>query len=147
MCLRARGRGEAFVEPRLSAIVAPAAALPYCDIVFGNETEARKFAEVHGFGTDNVAAIAARIAALPRIGAARPRIVVFTQGSDPTVLVVDGETRTFPVIPIEQVWWTRRGLRARAACAHVRCVRARCRRRLWTPMARGTPLWVGFWRS
>ncbi|KAF2295718.1 hypothetical protein GH714_033714 [Hevea brasiliensis] len=35
--------------------------LPYMDYVFGNETEARTFAKVHGWETDNVEAIAIKI--------------------------------------------------------------------------------------
>ncbi|XP_072962740.1 adenosine kinase 2-like [Typha angustifolia] len=71
--------------------------LPYVDYVFGNETEARTFAKVRGWETENVEEIALRISALPKVGT-RKRITVITQGSDPVVVAEDGKVKTFPVI-------------------------------------------------
>jgi adenosine kinase len=73
--------------------------LPYADIVFGNETEAATFAEVHNLDTKDVRAIAAHIAALPKENSARPRTVVITQGAEPVICVTgtDHQVQEFPV--------------------------------------------------
>ncbi|KAF3322256.1 Adenosine kinase 2 [Carex littledalei] len=71
-------------------------ALKYCDYIFGNETEARKYAEVHGWQTDNVEEIALKLAALPKVSG--KRIAVITQGADPVVVAKDGKVTTYPVI-------------------------------------------------
>lgn len=78
--------------------------LPYVDFLFGNETEARAFAEAEGWATEDVAEIAKKCAALPRAeGISQPRVVVFTQGADSTVVATgNGEggepkVETFPV--------------------------------------------------
>ncbi len=73
-----------------------AAALPYTDIMFGNESEAAAFGEKHGFGSD-VVEIARGIAGLPKARGLRSRTVVITQGSGATVVVSNGEVTTYPV--------------------------------------------------
>lgn len=61
--------------------------MPYVDFLFGNETEARALADAEAWGTQDVAEIARRAACLPRAaGVAQPRVVVFTQGADATVV-------------------------------------------------------------
>jgi len=72
------------------------AALAHVDFLFGNETEAATYGEVSGWGTD-VAAIALKIAALPKANGSRPRVVVFTQGKDPTIVACGGTITSFPV--------------------------------------------------
>jgi len=72
------------------------AALAHVDFLFGNETEAATFGEVSGWGTD-VATVALKIAALPKASGARPRVVVFTQGKDPTLVACGGVVTPFPV--------------------------------------------------
>jgi adenosine kinase len=57
--------------------------MKHVDILFGNESEAEIYAESKGWGKD-VATCALEISKLPKASGARPRIVVFTQGSDPT---------------------------------------------------------------
>nr|XP_034314455.1 adenosine kinase 2 isoform X1 [Crassostrea gigas] len=81
-----------FKEPMLKT-------LPYVDILFGNETEAETFAKENNFGTTNIAEIALKIAELPKEDN-KPRTVVITQGSNPTVVAKDGKTTEYPVIPI-----------------------------------------------
>lgn len=76
-----------------------AAALPFVDIMFGNESEAAAFGEKHGWGTD-VATIAKNLAALPKASGFRARTVVITQGSTATVVVQNGEVTEFPVEPL-----------------------------------------------
>jgi adenosine kinase len=77
------------------------AAIPYCDYVFGNETEAKAFAESSKWQETDIAQIALKIAALPKVNAARARSVVITQGHEPTIVVVDGVVSTFPVLLID----------------------------------------------
>jgi adenosine kinase len=65
--------------------------LPYVDIVIGNETEAAAFAEAHGWETKDVKEIAKKIAATPKKNTKRPRTVIITQGTDPTIAVTAKE--------------------------------------------------------
>ncbi|MQL68950.1 hypothetical protein Taro_001243 [Colocasia esculenta] len=73
-------------------------ALPYVDYLFGNETEARTFARVHGWETENVEEIALKISQLPKASGTHKRITVITQGADPVVVAEDGKAKLFPVI-------------------------------------------------
>ncbi|ODM94146.1 Adenosine kinase 2 [Orchesella cincta] len=71
--------------------------LPYVDILFGNETEAETFAKVLKYDTKDVAEIAKLIVALPKKNAARPRMVVFTQGEGPVIVAQGSKVQEFPV--------------------------------------------------
>ncbi|KAF8704104.1 hypothetical protein HU200_031592 [Digitaria exilis] len=73
-------------------------ALPYVDYIFGNETEARTFAKVRGWETENVEEIALKISQLPKASGTHRRTTVITQGCDPVVVADDGKVKTFPVI-------------------------------------------------
>lgn len=77
-------------------------ALPYIDILFGNETEALSFAEQQKMGTTDLKQIGLKISALPKLNAARSRIVIITQGSDPVLLILDGVVTEFPVEKLER---------------------------------------------
>ena len=44
--------------------------------------------------------IALKMAALPKVNQARSRVVVITQGADPTIVVRNGQVTQYPVIPI-----------------------------------------------
>lgn len=79
-------------------------ALPFCDYIIGNETEARAWAESHGHKTQDVKQIASLMADLPKENKSRPRTVVITQGTDPTVVAVQGQQapREFVVHAIEE---------------------------------------------
>lgn len=74
--------------------------LPYCDIVFGNEDEARAFSKDFGLNSNDLGVIAQKIAAMPKKNSQRSRIVIFTQGADPTVVFKDGKVKEYPVIAI-----------------------------------------------
>lgn len=74
---------------------------PYWDVIFGNETEAVAFADSHDFGTKDVKEIALKIAALPKANVQRPRLVVFTQGTEPTIVVENGSVREYPINKID----------------------------------------------
>eukprot|EP00622_Pseudochattonella_farcimen_P004570 FR739972.1.p1 GENE.FR739972.1~~FR739972.1.p1 ORF type:complete len:152 (+),score=18.62 FR739972.1:2-457(+) len=76
-----------------------AAALPYCDFVFANESEASTFGELKAWG-DDIGKIALKIAALPKASGTRPRVVVITQGPNPTFVACQGKIMTFPVEPL-----------------------------------------------
>ena len=65
---------------------------PYWDYVIGNETEARSYAEAHGLSTRDVREIARHMADLPKENSHRRRTVVITQGTEPTVVAVQGES-------------------------------------------------------
>jgi len=65
--------------------------LPYCDYVIGNETEAAAFAEGHGLEGKSVSEIGAAIAGLEKVNKERKRVVVITQGTEETLLTVQGE--------------------------------------------------------
>lgn len=69
------------------------------DIVFGNESEADAFAEANGYETKDRKEIAKKIAALPLEGS-RSRVVVITQGSDPVLVVENGEVTEYPVLTL-----------------------------------------------
>lgn len=74
---------------------------PYWDYVIGNETEARSWAGVHDEckEKEDVKAIARHLAELPKENKERKRVVVVTQGTEETVIAVQGEkgVKTFKV--------------------------------------------------
>jgi adenosine kinase len=73
--------------------------LPYVDVLFSNDDEAKVFATVKGWNTDDVAEIAKKTAALPYNGAGE-RLVVFTQGAKPTVYATISNCGSVDVAPI-----------------------------------------------
>ena len=74
--------------------------MPYVDVLFGNESEAEAFAKEQNFGTTDLKEIAKKMASLPKFNGSRVRMVVITQGSNPTLVYKNGEIKEFPVIPI-----------------------------------------------
>jgi len=75
--------------------------IPYCDIIIGNESEAEAWANANGLpDTKNLSAIAKVIVALPKSNPSRPRIVVFTQGAESTILLSSAEPDTPRVYPV-----------------------------------------------
>jgi len=81
---------EFFKEPLMKAF-------PFTDIVFGNETEAAKFAAVQGWADTHVPAIALKMAAMPKQNGRRARLVVITQGEAPVVVASEGKVHEYPV--------------------------------------------------
>jgi len=73
--------------------------MPYTDIVFGNESEAETYGKVNGLGSD-IKQIALSIAKQPKASGTRPRVVVFTQGADATVVACEGTVTTYAVDPL-----------------------------------------------
>jgi len=88
------------VPPFLAAIKAT---LPYTDILFGNETEAATWAEVNGWEEKSVADIALKLSQEPKENTTKPRIVVFTQGEDATIVAMDGKVTEYPVEKCENL--------------------------------------------
>ena len=80
--------------------------LPYVDVCFGNETEAATLSEAMGWGITDLKEIAIKLARYEK-KTVRPRTVAFTNGSDPTIIVVADSCRVwsvdeYPVIPIKK---------------------------------------------
>jgi len=78
--------------------------LPYCDYIFGNETEAAAYAEHNGLGADmDIKDIAKTISKLDKVNKERPRTVVFTQCAEQTIVAIGDNVRTFPVTKVDQL--------------------------------------------
>ncbi|KAH9819802.1 adenosine kinase [Teratosphaeria destructans] len=75
---------------------------PYWDYVVGNETEAQAYADSHDLNTHDIATIAKHLANLPKKNTKRKRTAIVTQGTEPTIVAIQGEenVRSFPVHPI-----------------------------------------------
>ena len=80
-------------------------ALPYVDILFGNESEAETFSKENDLGTMDRKEIALKISNMEKINTKRKRIVIITQGCDPVILAKDNTITEFPVtkLPAEKV--------------------------------------------
>ncbi|XP_019644759.1 PREDICTED: adenosine kinase-like isoform X1 [Branchiostoma belcheri] len=83
-----------FKEPMMKA-------MPYVDILFGNETEAKTFATEQNFGTEDLVEIGKKIADLEKVNKDRKRMVVITQGTEETIIVQDGKVEHFPVVKLD----------------------------------------------
>ena len=75
------------------------AAMPYVDVLFGNETECMALGRAKRLG-DDIALVALAIAAMPKKSGARGRVVVITQGADPTLVVENGVLHRYAVSPL-----------------------------------------------
>lgn len=73
--------------------------IPFCDFLFGNETEARTWAEVEGWETTDVKFIATRLSLIPSAKGTK-RTVVITQGCDPTIVCVNGQCTEHPILAL-----------------------------------------------
>jgi len=84
-----------FFNEQLSSV------LPYADIIFGNESEAKALSDFNKWGTDDMTEIAKKMVELPKSNSQRSRIVIITQGHDPVIVAEKGkDVQTFPVVPI-----------------------------------------------
>nr|XP_034191809.1 adenosine kinase 2-like isoform X5 [Osmia lignaria] len=84
---------EFYKEPML-------AALPYVDILFGNEIEADTFAKVNDFQTTDRKEIALKLSEMRKMNEKRKRIVVITQGADNILVAKDNKLLEFPAIKL-----------------------------------------------
>lgn len=71
--------------------------MPHVDILFGNESEAVSFAETFNYGTKDIVEIARKISKWPKKNHEKQRLVVFTQGADPTYVIFGDTVMQFPV--------------------------------------------------
>merc|ERR1712146_561436 len=73
--------------------------MPMVDFLFCNETEAATFAETEGWETTDLKFIATRLSLVPM---AKPgqRVVVITQGADPTIVCVRGKITEHPILAL-----------------------------------------------
>ncbi|CAJ1958644.1 unnamed protein product [Cylindrotheca closterium] len=78
-----------------------AQAMPYVDFLFGNESEAAAYGKKHEMGED-IKEIALKVAALPKKDGSKPRTVVFTQGSESTIVACDGKVTEYKVEPLSK---------------------------------------------
>jgi adenosine kinase len=76
-------------------------ALPYVDLLFGNEAEALAFAEANELGTRDIGSIALALAAWPTAPQTRPRTVVITQGPGDTLIAKQSTLRAIPTPHID----------------------------------------------
>ncbi|EGX94445.1 adenosine kinase [Cordyceps militaris CM01] len=79
------------------------ASAPYWDYVIGNETEAASYAEAHGLASKEPKDVAQHLANLPKENGKRKRIAIVTQGTEPTLVAIQGGqgVREFPVHAID----------------------------------------------
>jgi len=75
--------------------------IPYVDFLFGNETEARTWAETEGWDTQDVAFIATRLSLIPS-AKGKQRYVVITQGADSTCIAYNGHTTEYPILKLDK---------------------------------------------
>lgn len=79
-----------FKEPLMNA-------LPYVDILFGNETEADTFAKEQNLGVTCRKEIALKICSLPKVNSKRSRMTIITQGKDAVLVAKDNKVTEFEV--------------------------------------------------
>lgn len=80
--------------------------IPYCDYIFGNENEAKTWAETAGKKDISIPEAAKLLAEQDKVNKQRPRVVIITQGTDPTIVAIkeegkDVEIKEYPVALIE----------------------------------------------
>jgi len=75
--------------------------LPYADYVIGNEDEATTFAKKSGWDEKDLQGTALKLAALPKEGG-NPRTVIFTHGSEPTIVAHNGVVTLYPVASLDK---------------------------------------------
>jgi len=76
-------------------------AIPHADYLFGNETEARTWAETEGWETTDVSFIATRLSLIPS-AKGKHRIVVITQGAEETIVCHRGHITKYPIVKLEK---------------------------------------------
>lgn len=74
--------------------------LPYVDVVFANDDEAKVLAKTLGWETEDVRAIAAKVATELPYNGTHGRLVIFTQGASETVYATKDTSGSVPVTPI-----------------------------------------------
>merc|ERR1719272_1171188 len=75
--------------------------IPLVDFLFGNETEARTWAETEGWDTTDVAFIATRLSLIPS-AKGKARYVVFTQGADSNLIAHKGHVTEYAITKLDK---------------------------------------------
>lgn len=80
------------------------ASAPYWDYIIGNETEAAAYAEAHDLASKEPKDVVQHLANLPKANEKRKRVAIITQGTEPTLVAVQGEegVKEFPVHAIDK---------------------------------------------
>lgn len=80
------------------------ASAPYWDYVICNEAEAASYAESHGLSSKEPKDVVKHLANLPKENGKRKRVAIITQGTEPTLVAVQGEDqiKEFPVHAISK---------------------------------------------
>lgn len=60
--------------------------IKHADYVFCNEEEGSAFASAEGLEAHDRVTLAKRVAAYEKVNTARPRVVIITQGAEPTIV-------------------------------------------------------------
>jgi len=81
------------------------AAIKHADYVFCNEDEGSAFATANGLEASDRAGIAKIIASFEQASANRPRVVIITQGAEPTIVATcySGREATVELIPVAPI--------------------------------------------
>jgi len=81
------------------------AAIKHADYVFCNEDEGSAFATAKGLEANDRVGIAKQIASYEKASATRPRIVIITQGAEPTIVATGrpGQEATVELIPVAPI--------------------------------------------
>jgi len=81
------------------------AAMPYVDILFGNEDEATAFAKEHKntFETSSIPEIALKMTTLPKVNSKRSRMVIITQGPKSVIVAHEGKIQEFAVEKLDHL--------------------------------------------
>ncbi|ORY42368.1 Ribokinase-like protein [Rhizoclosmatium globosum] len=80
-------------------------AIYYADYLFGNESEARAYAEANKLSATSIDGIALHMSTLPKSPTSflKSRIVVITQGPDPIIIATNGQLLTHPVPKVSDI--------------------------------------------
>lgn len=82
------------------------ATIKHADFVFCNEDEGSEFAKSEGLESSDRVGIAKKIASYEKASSTRPRIVIITQGAEPTIVATgrageEAKVELIPVAPID----------------------------------------------
>lgn len=78
-------------------------ALPYVDILFANEEEARAYSKTNNLGTMDLVEIAFKLDEITKVNTKRPRVVIITQGPGSIIVVSEKKMREFAVPPVDNI--------------------------------------------
>eukprot|EP01028_Stygiella_incarcerata_P013554 TRINITY_DN82771_c0_g1_i1.p1 TRINITY_DN82771_c0_g1~~TRINITY_DN82771_c0_g1_i1.p1 ORF type:complete len:343 (-),score=93.03 TRINITY_DN82771_c0_g1_i1:98-1126(-) len=75
--------------------------MPFVDLLFANDDEARFYAKKNGMEGMSLRDLALKLAQSEKTNVDRKRIVCFTQGKDPTIVATPDGVEEYPVPPID----------------------------------------------